>query len=265
MKGPKLTRYRIKTENTGKKPDRPFTAILLSDLHNQLYGEGHSLLLQEIRAQDPELILIAGDMVTTGSECLMDNALSLMDALTSRYPVYCVNGNHEQRLKTRRNRFGDLYETYAGRVRSMGVHLLENACETVTVRKMNLNIWGLELPDACYARGKKPVLTADDVTELLGPCDKKGFHILLAHHPGLFPAYAGWGADLILAGHYHGGIVRIPSIGGVISPQLRLFPKYSKGMFQLGEKRMIVSAGAGNHDITLRINNPAEIVAIDFL
>ena len=69
----------------------------------------------------------------------------------------------------------------------------------------------------------------------------------------------------MLAGHYHGGIVRVPGVGGLISPQLQLFPAYSRGMFVKQGHRMIVSSGLGSHTVRLRINNPPELVVIDFL
>ena len=86
---------------------------------------------------------------------------------------------------------------------------------------------------------------------------------MLAHNPAYFEAYASWGADLTLSGHVHGGIMRLPWLGGVLSTSLTLFPKYDGGEFRLGEKRMIVSRGLGSHTIPIRIFNPAELVAVE--
>ena len=81
-----------------------------------------------------------------------------------------------------------------------------------------------------------------------------------------FDAYAGWGADLTLSGHIHGGIVRIPGIGGVISTSYRLvFPKYDGGYYEQNQKKMIVSRGLGSHTIPVRLFNPAELVVIDLV
>jgi hypothetical protein len=101
--------------------------------------------------------------------------------------------------------------------------------------------------------------------QMIGKPNDDSFRLLLAHHPCYFDAYAGWGADLTLSGHLHGGIVRLPFFGGVVSPQIRLFPRYDKGMYTMDGKKMIVSAGLGSHTIKLRINNPPELIIIDFV
>ena len=74
--------------------------------------------------------------------------------------------------------------------------------------------------------------------------------------------YKTWGADIILSGHIHGGVIRIPFIGGVISPQFRLFPKFSGEYKKQGNTSMIVSKGLGTHTIKVRFMNPAEIVVL---
>ena len=127
------------------------------------------------------------------------------------------------------------------------------------------SIWGLELDQSYFRRGRTAQLTSSVIEGLLGKPDEQCYNILLAHHPSYFPAYAVWGADLSLSGHLHGGMIRLPFLGGVVSPQVRLFPKYDKGMYMLDGKKLIVSAGLGNHTVNLRINNPPELVVIDFV
>ena len=67
---------------------------------------------------------------------------------------------------------------------------------------------------------------------------------------------------MTVSGHLHGGIIRIPGIGGVISPQARLFPKYDAGHFQKDGRDLVVSRGLGTHTINIRIFNPAELSVI---
>ena len=88
------------------------------------------------------------------------------------------------------------------------------------------------------------------------------FQILLAHNPDYFPEYAAWGADLVLSGHLHGGVARLPLLGGVVSPRLHFFPRYDGGKFTHGNSVMIVSRGLGMHTIPFRFNNPGELVEI---
>ncbi len=261
----KVTRYRMRTETETRSLEQPFSAVFLSDLHNVSYGENNSRLLQEIRNENPELILIAGDMLTAGIEPQMDAAVALMDELTKRYQVYYANGNHEQRIKENTDRYGDRYERYSNAIKSLGVHLLENSSERVEINRGSFCIWGLELGRHFFRRGRSSVLMPAQIEELLGKPDEQCFNILLAHHPAYFDAYASWGADLTLSGHLHGGIVRLPFLGGVFSPQVQLFPKYDRGLYTANGKKLIVSAGLGNHTINLRINNPPELIVIDFV
>ncbi len=262
----KVTRYRIRTENAVRGSEQPFSVVFLSDLHNMTYGEDNSTLLQEIRNENPEAVLIAGDMLTADEkDPQMEAAISLMRELTRKYPVYYANGNHECRLKCGDDDIRAHYERYVNMIRSFGVHVLENTAERFDIYRMPFKIWGLEIPMECYRRLARCRLTVEQVEELIGKPDPDAFNILLAHHPVYFDTYAAWGADLTLSGHLHGGIVRLPVLGGVISPQFRLFPKYDKGLFSVEGKKLIVSSGMGSHTIPLRINNPPEMVVIDFV
>ena len=98
--------------------------------------------------------------------------------------------------------------------------------------------------------------------ESLGKVDDTKYQVLLAHNPPYMQAYCKWGADLILSGHLHGGVVRLPGIGGVISPQFHLFPKYSGELTVEGETSIVVSKGVGTHTFKVRFLNPAEIVVL---
>ena len=84
----------------------------------------------------------------------------------------------------------------------------------------------------------------------------------LAHNPIYFDSYAWWGADLTVSGHLHGGIIRIPGIGGIITPQAKLFPRYDAGQFKKNGKNLVVSRGLGTHTVNIRIFNPAELSVI---
>lgn len=261
----KVTRYRIRTGGELRSTERPFSAVFLSDLHNASYGDGNSRLLQEIRNENPEVVFVAGDMLTAGGVPEMDAAMALMDELTKQYPVYYANGNHEYRMKANPEKYGELYERYSNTIKSFGVNLLENGCKKLEIAKFPMTIWGLELPLEYFGRGRSSVPTKERIEELLGTLQENSFNILLAHHPAYFDAYASWGADLTLSGHLHGGIIRLPLLGGVISPQIRLFPRYDRGLYTKDGKKLIVSAGLGSHTINMRINNPPELVVIDFV
>jgi predicted MPP superfamily phosphohydrolase len=98
--------------------------------------------------------------------------------------------------------------------------------------------------------------------EILGKPRENACRILIAHNPDFFEQYAAWGADVVVSGHVHGGIMRLPFFGGVVSPRLTLFPEYDGGRFEKGQAVMILSRGLGTHTLPLRIFNPGELVEI---
>ena len=77
-----------------------------------------------------------------------------------------------------------------------------------------------------------------------------------------FGTYRSWGADLTVSGHLHGGYVRLPGIGGIVSPQMRPFPKYDRGLYEEYGQYLAVSAGLGDHHMPVRIGNPRELVVL---
>ena len=106
-------------------------------------------------------------------------------------------------------------------------------------------------------------MDAGYIKELLGESRKDYFTILLAHNPDYFPEYDAWGADLVLSGHVHGGLMRLPLLGGVVSPATRLFPKYDGGLFEGKNGKMILGRGLGTHTLPIRIFNPGELIVVE--
>ena len=107
-------------------------------------------------------------------------------------------------------------------------------------------------------------MSTEYIYQKLGLTEKDCFTILVAHTPAYIKEYSEWGADLIICGHYHGGFVRIPFLGGVISPQLKLFPKYSGGKYNVNNTDVIVSRGLGSHTLPFRIFNTPELIVVKF-
>lgn len=256
--------YRIWIDPRQYRFDQPVRMVLLADLHSNQIGRDNEVLIREIRKFQPDLILVAGDCIVGEKNSDTSAAENLMKKLGRQYPVYYENGNHEHRMKEKPEIYGDGYQRYRQRLKASGIHLLENKRERIAVKGLPLTIYGLELEQKYFRRSAgRRRLSAEEVRQYVGGRKKDGFAILLAHNPVFFPAYAQWGADLVCAGHLHGGIVRIPGLGGVISPQMRLFPKYDRGRYQEGKSTMIVSAGLGSHTIPFRLFNPIELVKIE--
>ena len=257
----RVTKYRICSQKlNGIK--RKKKIIFLSDLHNRMYGEENERLLESIRNQHPDLILIGGDMLVRKDGNSYDKTVHFLAKLPGICPVYCANGNHEQKLKELPDKYEQSYEEYKKALTASGIHMLENASETVKLEEVPVKLSGLEIPLGAYARFGKKELSLKEITDRIGE-HGDDYQILLAHHPGYMKEYLAYGADLILGGHYHGCVVQLPGIGGVISPNFTLFPKYSGGIYQEGEQTAVVSRGLGTHSVPLRLWNWPELIVLE--
>lgn len=237
--------------------------VLLADLHNKVYGKNNDGLLETIEGLHPEFIIVAGDMLVAKPGYDMGPAISFMERLAKKHRVYYANGNHEYRLRIYPQVYGTMSQVYTRKLKKAGVHLLQNTNEVVKLDHTEFKIFGLEIDRRYYHRFDNRRMEAKEVKRLLGGADQVAVNLLIAHNPKHFAAYAQWGADLVCSGHVHGGIMRLPFLGGVISPQLRLFPKYDGGVFEEGKSKMVLSRGLGTHTIPIRIFNPAELVVIN--
>lgn len=182
--------------------------------------------------------------------------------LTEICPVYYANGNHEQRMKIYPEKFGTKYTEYKSKVEESEVRFLENEHIDLMFETLPVQITGLEIPREGYAKFRKTFVSLKQVEERIGKADASKYQILLAHNPIYADTYLEWGADLVLSGHLHGGIVRIPRLGGIITPQFRLFPKYSGELTVKDGKSVVVSKGLGTHTIKIRFLNPAEMIVL---
>ena len=257
----RVTKYRICSQKlNGIKREKKI--IFLSDLHNRMYGEENERLLESIRNQHPDLILIGGDMLVRKDGNSYDKTVHFLAKLPGICPVYCANGNHEQKLKELPDKYEQSYEEYKKALTASGIHMLENASETVKLEEVPVKLSGLEIPLGAYARFGKKELSLKEITDRIGE-HWDDYQILLAHHPGYMKEYLAYGADLILGGHYHGCVVQLPGIGGVISTNFTLFPKYSGGIYPEGEQTAVVSRGLGTHSVPLRLWNWPELIVLE--
>ena len=257
----RVTKYRICSQKlNGIKSEKKI--IFLSDLHNRMYGEENERLLESIRNQHPDLILIGGDMLVRKDGNSYDKTVHFLAKLPGICPVYCANGNHEQKLKELPDKYEQSYEEYKKALTASGIHMLENASETVKLEEVSVKLSGLEIPLGAYARFGKKELSLKEITDRIGE-HGDDYQILLAHHPGYMKEYLAYGADLILGGHYHGCVVQLPGIGGVISTNFTLFPKYSGGIYPEGEQTAVVSRGLGTHSVPLRLWNWPELIVLE--
>lgn len=247
----------------GKLKTGHFKMAIISDMHDYVHGQDNKEVLEAIDLEKPDAVFLAGDMVTSSMEIKYhdSNALKFIKALSVKYPIYYGIGNHEEKLKRCPDVFPGAYEKLLSELNAMGVRLLTD--EKVSIEPAGIDVYGLDLEHEYYRKVKINPIPDDYLEKKFGKADGSRLSILLAHNPEHFDSYALWKPDYVLSGHIHGGIVNIPLLGGVISPQLKLFPKYDAGLFYAGGTTMILSRGLGTHTVPIRVNNKAEVVIVD--
>ncbi len=250
-----------------KRIRKDMRIVAMSDLHGRSFGKDNEKLINRICALKPDVIITAGDIMTAKDlgvdiSASVDVAEGLLKELSMRFPVYFGMGNHESRVDWMPWLFDFEYKDMMERFEKSGAKILDN--READIPEYGVKIFGINIAEDLYLhRGSARCLQVKEMNKMIGRPDKERFNILIGHDPEYLPSYAAWGADLSLSGHYHGGIMRLPVFGGVISPKPRLFPDYSGGMFRLRNKHQLVLCGLGVHTIPVRVFNPAELVVID--
>ena len=253
-----ITSYEYRT----KKITQSVKFAVVADLHAHVYGRDNDILIQKIKEQKPDIILVPGDMIVSRYPETYETAYQTFEKLTEIAPVYFSNGNHESRISKVPVMQTEAFLEYENRVRKLGVHILNNASEEVILHGGKFCISGLEIPLECYGKGSYEPLPEHFIRDVLGDAKQDAVQILMAHNPMFAKEYAEWGADVSVCGHTHGGLVRIPGIGSVISPQFELFPKYDAGEFDFGDRKVYVSKGLGTHTFHIRVFDRAEVLMI---
>ena len=235
-----------------------YKILLLTDFHSASFGSDNSRLIRKIEQSNPDLILLGGDMVNSEND---DGSvfLSFCEKIADKYQTFYVLGNHELIQGE------EFYHSLETKLQNLGVTCINNKSTTIKKGKSEITLYGLWFNLRYYQSidaKEKYHFKIESATELLGE-PSSNYNILLTHSPTYFDTYIEWGADLTLAGHMHGGMIRLPFLGGVFSPERDFFPKYDAGIFKENNSHMIVTRGLGNGHIGFRVFNPPEIVTIE--
>ena len=260
--------------------------VVLADLHNYTFGRNNERLVRRIEVLEPAFIIVAGDMIHKREACYPSNAYTLLEQLAKKYKIYYAYGNHEQKVDTLQSKNDldtsvELKQTrslieseqqsqnpsstwveYKERLKQLGVTFLDNQSVDVVINKNKVRISGVSIGRDYFKRSQYPDMEENYLSSLLGSKKEDQFQILIAHNPVYFNWYLEWGADLTISGHLHGGMVRVPGLGGIVSPQVKLFPKYDGGKFIKNKRTMIVSRGLGSHSLMPRYFNVPEVVQV---
>lgn len=237
--------------------DESLRIVLLSDLHSASYGYKQSILIDQVRAQKPDLIALPGDLLDRYRS--PEPAFELVEGLAGIAPMYFVTGNHEI------DDSADYIRHDAKNVfRSHGVTVLENEWEPITVNGVNLVIGGLEDPLRTYTENIYGSWETDVATAMQDVDPDATFNLLLSHRAEEVDTYADLPFDLVLSGHAHGGQVRIPYLlNGLFAPDQGFFPKYAGGLYEHETFTHVIGRGFNYSFNVPRIFNPPEIVVID--
>lgn len=229
-----------------------FRILHISDLHNESFGKDNEKLIKKIRAAEPDIIALTGDIIDS-RKTEISVAEHFIGEAVKIAPVYYVTGNHEPRIDAS----AELYSSMT----AQGVKILRS--ERLTIKKDDgkITLYGIDDPSfaADYLFGDEDAVITSSL-ERLGKGDD--FSILLSHRPEFFRIYCEYGFDLVLSGHAHGGQFRLPFVGGLFAPGQGFFPEYDSGLYSNEDTSMIVSRGLGNSVIPLRLFNRPEIITI---
>lgn len=235
-----LTRYDYTSSKVPEGFDG-YRIVHISDFHCKEFGDRESDLIAMIRNANPDLILFTGDSID--DEHSLDNYRDLITGIYDVAPIYYVNGNHEYDASAPLAEMKELNEKYQ-------VHDLNDASVVVEHNGDSILLSGLDFR-----------LTMRGLRNNIDYANTTMFNILLYHGTDKFDGIAPYNYDLVLSGHTHGGIVCLPFIGGIISNQKELFPKYDSGVYTSGLSTMISSRGLGDASIP-RFHNPREVICI---
>lgn len=254
-----VTDYKIKSD----KIKETTKIVLISDLHNSQFGSKNKRLVDKIQKQDPDLILMDGDMLNEDGKNAQ-TAVELISALKKIAPVYYALGNHEIAYRQRRDK--NLYQ----KLQKAGAKVVEKEYEDIKVRSNKIRIGGLyEYAFAVDGAGNmvKKNIPSKVRDFLMDYEDTDAFKIMLSHRPDSFvfgQAADTWKIDLVVNGHVHGGQVRIPGKGGLYGGDQGWFPEYTDGIHHFKTvNHMIITRGLGSDKEKLpRFHNIPEIVVI---
>lgn len=242
-----ISRYEVASQKLPESFDG-FKIVQLSDLHGAEFGENGMGLVEKVKELEPDIIALTGDFVTDEGD--LAAVKKLAGRLTELCPVYFVSGNHE---------FGS---GLAIKVRNIleraGVKYLSNEYLTISRGEDEILLGGVEDPLA-YA----DMLSPDELAQKMNDAAPDAFKILLGHRNYWMTEYPELPVDLIFCGHAHGGLIRIPGVGGLIGTDRRLFPDFDAGEYNNGRYTLIVSRGLGNSVPIPRVFNRPEIVCVE--
>lgn len=221
-----------------------YRIAVISDLHGKEFGEDNEKLIDYVRDLEPDLIAVTGDLIHDQDQMAMVKPVA--KGLASIAPTYYVTGNHEWAAKV----VPELEEL----LEACGINVLSNEYVMLSEGGDQIALLGAEDSNG-YADQMTVGELADQVRQEQGDV----YTILLSHRNNHYDQYQQARVDLTLAGHAHGGLIRLPTTDGLIGPKRELWPQYTAGLYDLSYGQMVVSRGLGNQFPCFRLFNRPDV------
>lgn len=240
---PKVNKFEF--SSTKLKLNESFTIMQLSDYHDKHFSNDNSILLRYIKENNPDIITITGDYIDTPTSNFK-NVYGLLDKIKEINPnIYFISGNHEW--------FNKNHFVFINGLKERNIALLNNSNTVLKKGDLIINLCGV---DDYFTKHS-------DITKALTNVDTKNFTILLSHDPKIVDILNNTNIDLILSGHTHGGQIRVPFIGGLVSPDEGLFPKLDKGIYHFPDgKALYIDSGLGTVILPFRFLDESQMSLI---
>lgn len=272
-----VTKYTIKDSKIDEDLNG-YKIVQLTDIHSIRNEKQISKIISKVKKEKPNVIFVTGDLIDSDHYLSQNNlyaqgkideierlTIEFMEKLTEITDVYYVYGNHEMMLLDDPEN-----NSFKVSLKQKNIKNLNNLVETITIGDSKINLIGLQDPATLYKDKKYAYIegTNRDVTKVIlddlfeEEIDENNFTILIAHRPEYFDLYSEYDIDLAFTGHTHGGIIRLPIIGGLYAHPQGWFPKYSAGLYKNEKLKMILSRGIGYSKLPIRVFDPPEIVSV---
>jgi predicted MPP superfamily phosphohydrolase len=224
--------------------------VVLSDLHGAEFGEGNADLFETVADQAPDYIFYLGDLEDRYRGPTPGYAEEVADGLSAIAPVYYVTGNHEWAI-------GDV-PALKKRLEAHGMTVLDNRYVQLERGGDTIVLAGIDDPN-----GYADQMTPEELAAQIYANEGDPFWLLLAHRNDRFAdEYSLLGADLVLSGHGHGGIIRLPFTDGLLSTDRTFFPSYTAGLYEENGSVLFVTRGLGNSGPSFRLFNRPEVAVV---
>lgn len=255
-----ISYYKVKVtdyEISSTKINNDVNIVMIADVHDY-HCKVKDQIVDRIEQLTPDIILCVGDIIDSHSSD-DESIIGFLESLTEITEVYFSLGNHELEYFDSKQ----LIEN----IKNIGVKVLDKEYQDIEVNGNMIRIGGMY--DYAFSQETGDIdqetMKSDVYNYLTEMKQTPSFQLMMAHRPDSFifgKAYK-WDFDLVVSGHYHGGQVILPYVGGLYAPELGWFPEVDYGHYKLKDMDMIVTRGISSSNETFpRFNNPPEIVSI---